>query len=362
MAPPDLPKPPPGFGLDSDDEFVNVTPEGYTRVPRSSHRTGPHRLRQMLALGLLTIYLSNKTGWKIPNATELAKEWDEGEDRIRKAVSDLERAGFLVRFRAQNSRGRWKTRTFVSADPASLEPVRQYAVDLAAAYAEAKAAKGRETSGDDLFSQVGPDGGFRDSVDRDSVDRGSADRGSAGRQSVSGHLKNQKSNQGEQEEPKRRKKAGNQERGGLPRPPHPPRPQAPPSSGPGTESRESSSDQDRQPPQAVDRNSRPRARDNDQRATSVDEGSEVSAAGDQGQADEAAEITADASGGLDPQDGSLEPQEAAQAAAEGDLGDAPPTDGRTAARAAAARAARSRRHVVPRQSVRRPTPTKTTTT
>lgn len=361
MAPPDLPKPPPGFGLDSDDEFVNVTPEGYTRVPRSSHRTGPHRLRQMLALGLLTIYLSNKTGWKIPNATELAKEWDEGEDRIRRAVADLERAGFLVRFRAQTGRGRWKTRTFVSADPASLDPVRQYAVDLAAAYAAAKAAKGRKTSDDGAFPQLGPDGGFRDSVDRDSVDRGSVNRDSADRESVSGHLKNQESTRGEQEETRKKPKAGKQERGGLPRPPHPPRPQDPPSSGPGTEFRESISDPHQQPPTAVDRNLRPRARDNDQRATSVDEGSTASAAGDHHQADGAAEITADAPGTSDTRHGPNEPQEATQAAADASSGETLPA-GRAAARAAAARAAGGRRRHVPRQAVRRtPTSTRTTT-
>lgn len=189
MAPPStgpaLPAPPPGVDLDA--EFVNITPDRFTSVPKSSHRDGPHRLESLLALGVLTLYLSNKTGWKIPNAETLAKSWKEGADRIRVALTDMERAGFLVRFRIQGERGRWVTRTFVSADPETLAPIRRYAAALEAHYAAAKASK---TAAGGTFSQVGPDGGFRDSVDRDSADR----------DSVPGHLKDQETDLGDQEE------------------------------------------------------------------------------------------------------------------------------------------------------------------
>lgn len=188
MAPPStapaFPAPPPGVDLDA--EFVNITPDRFTSVPKSSHRDGPHRLASLLALGVLTLYLSNKTGWKIPNAETLAKTWKEGADRIRAALADLERAGFLVRFRIQGERGRWVTRTFVSADPETLEPIRRYAAALEAAYAAAKVNKARTIDGGES-SQVAPDGGFRDSVDRDSVDR----------DSVTGHLKDQETDLGD---------------------------------------------------------------------------------------------------------------------------------------------------------------------
>jgi hypothetical protein len=187
---PPVPTPPAGFDPDAGD-FQNVSPATFTQVPKASHRRGPHRLASLLGLGVLTLYLSNKTGWKPPPAEELAAEWSEGAGRIRQAVVDLERAGFLVRFRKQVAGGHWKTVTVISADPKSLNEIRAYAIALTAHQDAAKAARkaagrtgsGRagqvakpvdhvaSTSADATFPQVGPDGGFRDSVHRDSVHR-----------------------------------------------------------------------------------------------------------------------------------------------------------------------------------------------
>ena len=167
------PTPPPGFvpGVG----FVNVSKEGHTKVPRSSHRRGDHRPRKLLSVGVLTLYLSNKTGWKIPNAEELAAEWDEGADRIRAAIADLEAHGWLVRFRTQAERGRWITQTYVTDNPALLKPLREYADALAVeqelSRADRAAAKAAGRSEVEVFPQVAPDGGLRDPVDRDPVDR-----------------------------------------------------------------------------------------------------------------------------------------------------------------------------------------------
>jgi hypothetical protein len=193
---PTMPPPPPGLDLDAD--FVNISPERYTKVPKSSHRDGEHRLQSLLALGVLTLYLSNKTGWKIPNASELAKSWQEGEARIRHAVTELEAAGFLVRF-ARQEKGRWRTHTYVSSDPAALAQVKAYAAALKEAQAAAKAAK--EASDDEdapsapTFPQVAPDG-----TCRDSVDGGPVDGDPAGRHPVEGNLKNQEDYVGNQED------------------------------------------------------------------------------------------------------------------------------------------------------------------
>jgi hypothetical protein len=191
-----MPTPPPGF--DPAAEFDNVSKDLHTRVPRSSHRAGPHELNSVLALGVLTLYLSNKKGWKPPNAEKLAAKYTEGADRFRDAVSEIERAGFLVRYRLQGERGVWKTHTVVSAEPESLVPIREWADKLkiaqdaaaAARKAAGKSGSGRRgqvaqpvdeqpapptadpvTSPDETFSQVGPDGGDRVPVHRDSGDR-----------------------------------------------------------------------------------------------------------------------------------------------------------------------------------------------
>jgi hypothetical protein len=202
-----MPQPPAGF--DPEAEFDNVTPETFTAVPRSSHRRGEYELESILALGLLTLYLSNKKGWKVPSPDELATKYTEGADRIRTANRVLEKAGFMVRYRTQGDGGRWKTHVRVATDPAALEPIRAWAAELKTAQetksaarkaagivgggrraTEAAAAAGITTP--ETFPQVGPDGPDRDSVHRDPEDR----------DSVQGYLKDQENREGDQEETK----------------------------------------------------------------------------------------------------------------------------------------------------------------
>lgn len=193
-----MPAPPPPAGFDPEAEFDNITPDTFTAVPKSSHRTagGDRELRSIVSIGLLTLYLSNKKGWHPPNAEKLAAKYKEGAAVIRDAVKELERAGFVVRYRTQGKGGLWKTHVRVSADPTTLDAVRVWAVAHEAwlvAEAAAKRAAGLSgggrrkvaaradaghsgnaptlTSNGSTFPQVGPDGTDRDSVHRDSADR-----------------------------------------------------------------------------------------------------------------------------------------------------------------------------------------------
>lgn len=188
----------PPAGFDPDAEFVNLSRERYTKVPKSSHREGEHRLGSLLALGVLTYYLSHRTGWKIESAEKLATQWGEGAGRIREAVKDIERAGFLVRFRRQGPDGKWRTQTYVSSDPETLQQARDYAAWLAATAngkVTGSSTDATNAEGDgSLFPQVAPDAGYRDSVDRVSVDRASVDR-----VPVTGDLKNVEDHQEDQE-------------------------------------------------------------------------------------------------------------------------------------------------------------------
>ena len=138
---PALPPPPPGF--DPEAEFDNVTPELFTAVPKSSHRRegGDRELRSIVSIGLLTLYLSNKKGWHPPSPEKLAAKYAEGVKVIRDAVKELERAGFVVKYRTQGKGGLWKTHVRVSADPAALVAVGKWAAELTAAQAAQAAAK-----------------------------------------------------------------------------------------------------------------------------------------------------------------------------------------------------------------------------
>jgi hypothetical protein len=200
---PDAPRPPAGFDPTSATEFVNVSTDRFTQVPKASHREGPHKVASITGVGLLTLYLSNKTGWKIPNAEKLATQYKEGAARIRDALADLEEAGWLVRFPMQVEGGFWRTFTFVSNDPAELDEYRRYKAELEAArVAQGKAptsskapraaTKKKATGGDkSTFSQVGPDRSNGDSVDRHPVDGVPVDRDAADRNPETVDLKEQ---------------------------------------------------------------------------------------------------------------------------------------------------------------------------
>lgn len=64
------------------------------------------RRLSLRAKGLLAYILTKPDDWTI-DSTRLATEVDEGRDAIRKAMNELEAAGYLTRHRSQGPRGRW---------------------------------------------------------------------------------------------------------------------------------------------------------------------------------------------------------------------------------------------------------------
>ncbi|WAW90106.1 helix-turn-helix domain-containing protein [Xanthomonas citri pv. malvacearum] len=72
------------------------------------------------ARGVLVRLLSNADGYRM-SAIDLAREGPEGRDAIYNALSELERAGYLLRRRQQDAKGRWRTQGFVTDTPFAFE-------------------------------------------------------------------------------------------------------------------------------------------------------------------------------------------------------------------------------------------------
>src|SRR4051812_24076434 len=68
------------------------------------------------AVGLLTRILSRPDNWRI-DRDSLAAECGEGTAAIRSALTELAAAGYLIRDKRQNDKGRWVTESILYDTP-----------------------------------------------------------------------------------------------------------------------------------------------------------------------------------------------------------------------------------------------------
>jgi hypothetical protein len=69
------------------------------------------------ALGLLTFLLSKPENWTVDASALSMGESREGRDAIRKALNEIEEAGYLVREKRRDLRGRWITEAVIYDTP-----------------------------------------------------------------------------------------------------------------------------------------------------------------------------------------------------------------------------------------------------
>ncbi|WP_244672269.1 phage replication protein [Xanthomonas sp. D-36-1] len=95
-----------------------VIPHSVLRDSRLSYR----------ARGVLGRLLSNAPGYRMA-AEALAREGVEGRDAIKAALRELEAAGYLLRRRRRDEKGRWHWLSFVTDTPFAFEGLDDTAID-----------------------------------------------------------------------------------------------------------------------------------------------------------------------------------------------------------------------------------------
>lgn len=81
----------------------------YTVIANEPINSGQLSFR---ALGVLVHILSKPDDWRTSSA-HLARRGKEGRDAIRKAITELEAAGYITRHRCQDRTGRWSSQLVV---------------------------------------------------------------------------------------------------------------------------------------------------------------------------------------------------------------------------------------------------------
>jgi hypothetical protein len=95
-------------------------PRGWSSIPNALLEDGTLSLR---ARGLLSYLLSRPEGWET-DSDRLARSVHarkDGRDAIRTALDELVVAGYIVRNRQQDARGRWTSTSFVYHEPVPAE-------------------------------------------------------------------------------------------------------------------------------------------------------------------------------------------------------------------------------------------------
>jgi hypothetical protein len=113
---------------------------GWDPTPRTTAR---NRRISRRALGFLVEILSYPSGWHITVDT-LAAQGCEGRDAIRKALRELEDAGYLIHLKYRGARGQWLTASFAGNTP---EVARRLADDWLARQAAPTTEKPRSDRG-----------------------------------------------------------------------------------------------------------------------------------------------------------------------------------------------------------------------
>jgi len=85
----------------------------YTQIQNAALRD---RVLSFRARGILAYCLSNRDGWET-TAESIARNGTEGRDAVRKALAELEAAGYLKRHPHRDANGRWATDWTLSEFP-----------------------------------------------------------------------------------------------------------------------------------------------------------------------------------------------------------------------------------------------------